>query len=236
MAARTSSIVTTESRPDGLQDFVVRNLVRAIASGELPPGTRLSPARLAEDLGVSHIPVREALAALEAVGQVKRIPRVGFFVAELSTEDIEDIYHWRQILEDEANRIAVPKLTEADLDQMRELNARMAAAVAAHNNVFSETNRTFHFIPFRRAGSEHLVRFITHLWDAAARYQGTTAYARVPKSLLQEHHDAMMQAYEARDAAAVNKLMAEHRGVTLESIKHMHNKAQDEAAEAKPAK
>ena len=238
MAARTSSIVTTESRPDGLQDFVVRNLVRAIASGELPPGTRLSPARLAEDLGVSHIPVREALAALEAVGQVKRIPRVGFFVAELSTEDIEDIYHWRQILEDEANRIAVPKLTEADLDQMRELNARMAAAVSEHNNVFSEANRTFHFIPFRRSGSEHLVRFITHLWDAAARYQGTTAYARVPKPLLQEHHDAMMQAYEKRDAAAVNKLMAEHRGVTLESIKHMHSKAQDEAAaaEAKPAK
>src|ERR1700742_4265844 len=115
MAARTSAILTTEPRPDGLQDFVVRSLMRAIASGELQPGTRLSPARLAEDLGVSHIPVREALAALEAVGQVKRIPRVGFFVAELSTDDIEDIYHWRQVLEDEAHRLAVPKLEEADL-------------------------------------------------------------------------------------------------------------------------
>jgi DNA-binding GntR family transcriptional regulator len=232
MAARTSSIVTSESRPDGLQDFVVRNLVRAIASGELPPGTRLSPARLAEDLGVSHIPVREALAALEAVGQVKRIPRVGFFVAELSTEDIEDIYHWRQILEDEADRIAVPLLTEADLDEMRDLHRGMATAAAEPNNTFSELNRKFHFIPYRRAGSEHLLRFITHLWDAAARYQGTAAYARVPKSLLQDHHDALMRAYENRDVAAVNKHMAEHRGVTLESIKYMHTKAKDEQTPA----
>jgi DNA-binding GntR family transcriptional regulator len=227
-AAKTSSIVTKESRPDGLQDFVVRNLVRAIASGELPPGTRLSPARLAEDLGVSHIPVREALAALEAVGQVKRIPRVGFFVAELSTDDIEDIYHWRQILEEEAHRIAVPLLTDTDLTQMREINEKMAAAVTEHSNVFSELNRTFQFIPFQRADSEHLLRFITHLWDAAARYQSTTAYARVAKSMLQHHHDSLMNAFEARDVVAVNTMMATHRGVTLESIKLMHEKTQAE--------
>src|SRR5262249_42671658 len=156
------------------------------------------------DLGVSHIPVREALAALEAVGQVKRIPRVGFFVAELSTEDIEDIYHWRQILEDEANRIAVPRLTDEDLAQMRDINERMAAAVPEHSNAFSELNRMSHFIPFRKAGSDHLIRFISHLWDAAARYQGTTVYARVAKTALQHHHDALMQAYENRDVDEVN--------------------------------
>jgi DNA-binding GntR family transcriptional regulator len=232
MAAGRTSLVTSESRPDGLQDFVVRNLVRAIASGELPPGTRLSPARLAEDLGVSHIPVREALAALEAIGQVKRIPRVGFFVAELSTEDIEDIYHWRRILEDEANRIAVPRLTDEDLGQMRDINERMAAAVSERSNAFSELNRKFHFIPFQVAGSEHLTRFISHLWDAAARYQSTTVYARVAKTLLQNHHDDLMKAYEKRDVAAVNKVMAKHRGVTLESIRQEHL-AKDEQDEKK---
>jgi DNA-binding GntR family transcriptional regulator len=221
MAGKTSSLVTTESRPDGLQDFVARNLMRAIASGELPPGTRLSPARLAEDLGVSHIPVREALAALEAVGQVKRIPRVGFFVAELSTEDIKDIYHWRQVLEDEAHRIAVPNLSEEDLNQMREINEKMATAVTEHGTAFIELNRTFHFIPFRRAESEHLLRFISHLWDAAARYQSTTAYAREAKFQLQHHHDTLLAAFEKRDVAAVNAIMATHRGMTLASIKNV---------------
>ena len=61
-------------QPEGLQDFVSRRLMRAILTGELPPGTRLSPARLAEELGVSHIPVREALAALEATWAQVRCP------------------------------------------------------------------------------------------------------------------------------------------------------------------
>lgn len=217
------SIMSSEGRPDGLQDFVARQLAKAIASGELPPGTRLSPAKLAEDLGVSHIPVREALAALEAVGQVRRIPRVGFFVAELSTDDIEDIYHWRQVLEDEAHRLGVPKLEEADLVRMRQLNADMLASIQNRNTpAFVELNRTFHFVPFQRAGSDHLMRFITHLWDAAARYQNTMAYVRVPKDLLQEHHDALMAAFELRDVGAVNGWMAKHRGVTLNAIRKIH--------------
>lgn len=218
-----SSIMNSEGRPDGLQDFVARRLAKAIASGDLPPGTRLSPARLAEDLGVSHIPVREALAALEAVGQVKRIPRVGFFVAELSTDDIEDIYHWRQVLEDEAHRLAVPKLEEADLAHMREINANMLTAIKERNTpAWVELNRTFHFVPFERADSEHLIRFITHLWDAAARYQNTMAYVRVPKDTLQEHHDGLMRAFEARDVGAVNGWMAKHRGITLDAIRKIH--------------
>lgn len=239
--ARTS-IMNSEGRPDGLQDFVARRLAKAIASGDLPPGTRLSPARLAEDLGVSHIPVREALAALEAVGQVKRIPRVGFFVAELSTDDIEDIYHWRQVLEDEAHRLGVPKLEEADLARMREINSDMLKAVHDRNTpAFVELNRTFHFVPFERAGSEHLIRFITHLWDAAARYQNTMAYVRVPKDLLQEHHDGLMAAFEARDVGAVNGWMAKHRGITLDAIRKLHAAASEADAEKaeqgdKPAK
>ncbi|TDV56366.1 GntR family transcriptional regulator [Actinophytocola oryzae] len=217
------SIMSSEGRPDGLQDFVARQLAKAIASGELPPGTRLSPAKLAEELGVSHIPVREALAALEAVGQVRRIPRVGFFVAELSTDDIEDIYHWRQVLEDEAHRLGVPKLEEADLVRMRQLNADMLTSIHNRNTPsFVELNRTFHFVPFQRAGSDHLIRFITHLWDAAARYQNTMAYVRVPKDLLQEHHDALMTAFENRDVGAVNGWMAKHRGVTLGAIRKIH--------------
>ncbi len=207
-------------RPDGLHDFVARRLAGAIASGDLPPGTRLSPARLAEDLGVSHIPVREALAALEAVGHVTRIPRVGYFVAELSRDEIEDIYHWRQVLEDEAHRLGVPRLEEPDLCRMRQLNADMVVAVRAGDvAAFVEANRMFHFVPFERTGSAHLLRFITHLWDASARYQNSLVYPRVPRDLLQDQHDALMRAFEARDVGAVNGWMARHRATTLEVIR-----------------
>ena len=78
-------------------------------------------------------------------------------------------------------------------------------------------------MPFERAGSEHLLRFITHLWDAAARYQYTMAYVRVPKGTLQEHHDGLMRAFEARDVGAVNGWMAKHRGMTLDAIRKIHD-------------
>jgi DNA-binding GntR family transcriptional regulator len=220
-----TTAMSGDGRPEGLQDFVSRRLVRAIVSGDLPPGTRLSPARLAEELGVSHIPVREALAALEAVGHVQRIPRVGFFVAELSTDDIEDIYHWRQILEDEAHRIAIPRLDDADLARMREINDAMLKAAKERNDRFLGLNRVFHFVPFERAGSQHLLRFLTHLWDASARYQNAMAYVKVPKTLLQDHHNALMEAFEARDIDEVNAWMAKHRAVTLKAIREIHGTA-----------
>lgn len=216
-----------DGRPEGLQDYVSTRLIKAIVSGKLPPGEKLSPAKIADEFGVSHIPVREALAAMEAVGHVKRVPRVGFFVAELSTDDIEDIYHWRQILEDEATRIAVPKLDEADLGRMRKLNAAMFRAAEQRDGRFLGLNREFHFIPFERAGSDILVRFISQLWDAAARYQNTMAFARVPRSLLRDHHNALMEAFEARDVNLVNARMAEHRGVTLMAIREITSRTEE---------
>lgn len=217
----TTTDLREDERPEGLQGFVSRRLVRSIISGDLKPGERLSPARLAEELGVSHIPVREALAALEAVGHVNRIPRVGFFVAEMSAQDIADIYHWRQVLEDEAHRLAVPILTDEDLGRMRALNDAMSKAAKQRNTRFLSLNREFHFIPFERVGSDHLLRFLNHLWDAAARYQNTMAYVKVPRTLQQEHHVGLMQAFQNRDVEGVNRWMRKHRGVTLDAIHTM---------------
>lgn len=216
-----------DTRPEGLQDFVLRRLSRDIVSGEFPPGARLSPARLAEQLGVSHIPVREALVALEEIGHVRRVPRIGFFVAELSLEDLEDIYHWRQVLEDEAHRLAVPLLTAADLQKMRDLNRDMAKAVRESGQTFLALNQRFHFIPFERSGSERLVRFLTRLWHNSSRYQNAMAYVKVPRSLAQDHHREIMKAFEARDVDRVNEWMARHRQVTLEKMRELHERVKD---------
>lgn len=216
--------IGTDAKPEGLQDFVLRRLSRDIVSGELAPGSRLSPARLAEQLGVSHIPVREALVALEEIGHVRRVPRIGFFVAELSLDDLEDIYHWRQVLEDEAHRLAVPLLTDADLRRMRELNGAMAKAVRESGQSFLALNREFHFIPFERSGSERLVRFLTRLWHNASRYQNAMAYVKVPRSLAQDHHREIMRAFEARDVDRVNEWMRRHRQVTLEKVREIHER------------
>lgn len=218
--AGTELMMGDESKPEALQDFVSRRLVRGIIKGELPPGEKLSPGKLAKEFGVSHIPVREALAALEAIGHVRRAPRLGYFVAELAPDEIEDVYHWRRVLEDEAHRIAVPRLEESDLARMRKINNEIVRP-AKQQDRFVDLNRDFHFVPFERAGSETLLRFLNHLWNAAARYQNTMAFVKVPPSLLRDQHNALMEAFEARDVYLVNARMAEHRAVTLRAIREI---------------
>jgi DNA-binding GntR family transcriptional regulator len=206
--------------PEGLQEFIARQLMESIITGALGSGDKLSPGKLAGEFGVSHIPVREALAALEAEGYVRRVPRVGFFVAELSPGYIEDVYHWRQVLEDEAHRIAVPRLEDSDIARMRAINSEINKGPTSENR-FLDLNREFHFVAFERAESPILTRFLNHLWDAGARYMHTMDYARASRATLREHHDNLIAAFEARDVKRVNQLMAEHRALTLDSIRRI---------------
>jgi len=201
--------------PEGLQEIISRRLMHAIIDGSLPSGEKLSPTKLASEFGVSHIPVREALAALEAEGYVRRAPRVGFFVAELPTDDVGGVYHWRQVLEDEAHRIAVPRLEDSDLARMRKLNDSINRERESQNR-FLDLNREFHFVAFGKAGSEILLRLLNQLWDSVARYQKTMDLARVSRAVLRDHA-ALIEAFEARDVNLVNALMAEHRGLVPQS-------------------
>jgi DNA-binding GntR family transcriptional regulator len=208
MAVRTS----IGDRPEAMQDYAARHIERAILTGALRPGAKLSPSALAQELRMSHIPVREALAALEASGHVVREPRRGFFVADLSRQDMEDVYRWRAVLEDEAHRLAVPHLTRADLARMRKVD-RELARTAPFSPRYLDLNREFHFVVFDRAESENLLRFLNHLWDAAMRYQSVMSGRDLPA--LRHHHHGLIEAYAARDVERVNALMAEHRHTAL---------------------
>lgn len=211
-----------DSVPEGIQEFVSRRLAESIIAGTLAAGDRLSPTKLGAELGVSHIPVREALAGLEADGYVRRVPRVGFFVADLSVEHIEDVYRWRAVLEDEAHRIAVPKLRPADLARMRQIDSKINRAGETQGKRLLDLNRQFHFVAFERAESETLLRFLNHLWDSAARYQNMMDRTR-PRGLLRQHHDSLIQAFEAKDIDAISAHMAEHRALTLDAIRKIAN-------------
>lgn len=207
---------TDPERPATLQDYVTEELSRAILDGRFRPGERLSPQRLAEELKVSHIPVREALHALEARGHITRIARRGFFVTDLSLVDLEDIYRWRSVLESEAYRLGVPRLEQSDFVKMKALDERMARAVKTKDrDAFVQVNREFHFIPFRRAGSERLIRFLTILWDSAIRYQSVLVRAGGDMRLMQRQHDSLLRAFIARNPERVDHLSIGHRNDAL---------------------
>lgn len=109
-----------------LVDEAARALREAILDGRLRPGQRLLQDRLAEMLGVSRTPIREALQRLEREGLVRSVGRQGMVVAQLAAQDIEEIYDVREVLEGLAARLAASRISQAQLNTLRKSLERMA--------------------------------------------------------------------------------------------------------------
>jgi DNA-binding GntR family transcriptional regulator len=205
-----------QQQPEALLEYAQRRIKTAIADGTIAPGARLSPSVLAAEFGISHIPIREALTYLSAIGYVEHPHRLGFFARKLSSEDLADIYHWRAVLENEAYVMAVPKITDGDLAQMRRLAKATGRKVKPVDRLeFVRINREFHFVAFRRAGSERLLRFLDYLWDLSEPYMNAEL---VDSTRSYNDHLAAIKMFEARDTQGVIQVMSEHRRVRIDHI------------------
>src|ERR1700722_20252106 len=111
-----------------LKDQVVRLIRTAILSGKISAGGRLNESQLARELGVSRVPIREALQQLEQQGLVVNVPRRGKFVISLSDEEIQKINSLRVILEAEALRLCRAKITSEGIETLNRLNENMQQA------------------------------------------------------------------------------------------------------------
>src|SRR5687767_3976599 len=109
-------------------DYAVMQVRALLISGALAPGTRIDQAKLAETLGVSLVPIREALGRLQSAGLVQIVPHRGVFVSNVSAEELVDIYTVREILEEQAARLAVSRLSQEDIEALARLANAMAAA------------------------------------------------------------------------------------------------------------
>ncbi|GAA1917265.1 GntR family transcriptional regulator [Microbacterium aoyamense] len=199
-------------RPETLVSYAIHRVRTEIADGTIKPGARLSPHQLAPEYGLSHIPMREALASLAATGHVVHKQSQGYFARQLSGPDLEDIYHWREVLEPEAYILAAPNLTDEDFEELRGLIAQMSELTGPSQRFeYLELNRAFHFVIFRRAGSDRLLRFLTYLWDSVEPYgtRGSVGMQSSEKS--HAEHIEMMPIIESRDPEGIVAAMNSHR-------------------------
>jgi DNA-binding GntR family transcriptional regulator len=192
-------------RPESLVSYAERRIKAALAEGAIAPGSRLSPYGLAREFGLSHIPIREALASLATEGHIAYEHGRGYLARRLSAGDLADIEHWRDVLEREAYLLGVPALTEADLARMRHLLTRMGQLAAdSDRQEYARAHREFHFVVFGRAGSPRLLRFLGYLWDAAAPYLSLRPASH---GEIHSEHLALMPGFAARDAHVVIKAL-----------------------------
>jgi Transcriptional regulators len=205
-----------DNLPESLVAYAERRIKAAITEGTIPPGSRLSAQKLAAEFGLSHIPIREALTALAASGWVVHDRGRGFFARELSSEDLLDIYHWRAVLEREALIMAVPKLTDDDIAEMKHLQDQMAEHLSSEDRLkYLELNRQFHFVPFRRAGSRRLVRMLNYLWDSAQPY---TSLGESDSTKGYKEHIKLIQLLAKKDTEGAIRAIDAHRRVRTDVV------------------
>lgn len=209
-------------RPPTAQEAVLMELRRAIVARELAPGEQIVQDSVAERLGVSRVPVREALKILEGEGQVRYSPHHGYFVAKLELNELVEIYRIRQLIESEAIRTAAPLLTKEDLALMEKAVEEMAAANAEGDiATMTAANRRFHFTLFEAADLPRFVRIIRQLWDSSDPYRSLYYVSNEHRDDVDKEHRQILRAARRRDAERLVKLMDQHRDHAIAELKKM---------------
>ncbi|MEX2547586.1 MAG: GntR family transcriptional regulator [Chloroflexota bacterium] len=205
-------------RPRTAQAAALTELRRAILRGQLKPGNPIRQDAFAQRLGVSRVPVREALKVLEGEGLVDYTVHRGYQVASLDYEEVAELYYLRRLLETEAIKLATPLINDDDLQEMDRLRASMEALPPDDMEALAQLNRQFHFVVFQAASMPRMAKFIRMLWDASDAYR-SIYYADAPAvSRIHEEHRQLQEALEARDADATIEIFNEHRGNLLKFV------------------
>ena len=209
----------TFRRPPTAQEAVLAELRRAIVTGELRPGEQVRQDALAEQFGVSRVPLREALKILEGEGQVTYLPHRGYFVAELDVADLREVYRLRELLETEAVRAAVPMLTDAEVAEIATVAAEVDHAAAAGDLLaMAAANRRFHFRLIEAAQMPRLARLVRILWDATDAYR-SLYYASIDhRRTVQAEHEAVLAALRDRDVEWAVRVLTEHRDHAVAAV------------------
>lgn len=192
-----------------LQDVVTRRIRESILRQDLKPGTPLIQLALADALGVSRQPVREALRRLESEGLVVRSTAGSLLVRPVDDAELEDTYRYRILLEPEAARRAAENVAPTDIIELKRLNAYMEQASAeGERALFVELNTEFHKVIHRATGSKVLQRLVGQLWVG----WGVSSPLYVPGAIQRssEQHRMLIEAIELGNSDEASSIMLQH--------------------------
>jgi len=206
------------SGPRTAEESATAELRDAIVRGDLPPGAAIRQDATARELGVSVIPVREALKTLASEGLIVYRPQRGYTVAELDPASLDGIFRVRDLLEGEAERVAVRRATEHTLMVMRTALREQTQAVRAGDAVeVIAANREFHFALFDLCDNSLLQRYVRQTWDAlephrAIAYRRALAAGETQRSeRALADHQGIADALAAKEPDKAAQLLREHR-------------------------
>ncbi|MGC4153271.1 MAG: GntR family transcriptional regulator [Propionicimonas sp.] len=196
---------------DLISDRLYRILTDRLISGELPPGSRIDPAAIATEFGISRAPIRDALARMEHAQLVETRARYGTFVVRPTVQDIHEVCQFRKAVEVLATGIATTQISAALVSELRQ--EAMEALEAADRGVygpFFASDRNIHQAIIASTGNSRLIRARAGVepWVAWLRVLGATGVHRISGSTLR--HLEILDAMTAKDADAAQAAAALH--------------------------
>lgn len=194
-----------------LREVVSEALRESIVNGMLKPGERLMEIQLAEELGVSRTPVREAIRRLELEGFLVMVPRRGTYVSDLTIKDINEVFEIRTALDVLAAGLAAERITEEELEQMERLLVQIGEYIDHRDaDRIVEADGEFHDILYRASRNDRLVGIINNLREQFTRFRTISmAYPGRLKNTLEEHR-RLVEAIAQRNPDLAQQAAREH--------------------------
>lgn len=194
-----------------LRDVVFQTLRQAILKGEIRPGERLMEVQLANKLGVSRTPIREAIRKLELEGLVTMVPRKGAEVAQITEKNLKDVLEVRRALEELAVRIACDRISAAQLDQLKNAAVEFQQSLSKKDvTAIAEADVHFHDVIYMATDNQRLIHILNNLREQMYRFRVEYLKKRDFHSRLVKEHGELIEALENRDKELAAKCIIEH--------------------------
>mgnify|MGYP000809803812 CR=1 FL=1 len=194
-----------------LRDVVFNTLRHAILRGELKPGERLMEIQLANKLGVSRTPIREAIRKLELEGLVLVIPRKGAEVADIKEKSLRDVLEVRKALEELSVQLACEKITKEEIEELKEAAETFKKAQKTKDiTQIAEADVHFHDIINTASGNQKLIQLLNNLREQMYRYRLEYIKDEDKRQILVVEHEHILAAIKTRNIAEAKNAAREH--------------------------
>lgn len=211
-----------------LRDVVFKTLRKGILTGELKPGERLMEIHLANRLGVSRTPIREAIRKLELEGLVTMIPRRGAEVANITEKNLKDVLEVRRALESLAIELACERITEETKLELEERLKKVEDAVQTKDSsLIASADVAFHDTIVEASGNNRLIQLVNNLGEQMYRYRFEYIKDMSKHPQIMSEHKIMFQCIMDKDKAKAAQIVKVHIDNQEEAIMRKIKKEQD---------
>lgn len=212
-----------------LYELVVEQLTDWILDGTLKAGQRINPEEICRQLGVSRMPVRDALKILEENGLVNVVPYLGTTVASLTLDEVSELYQMRLVLEPLASYNAIQKISDEEIRELIDMQDKLEEIAAADKETRNakqiyQYNRLFHQTLYACSGMRRLCKIVDGIWDSLAYLRLKSVYkSEEYLESMKVEHRAYLEFIKNRDAESMRRLQYNNLKKHYEKIEKLYN-------------